>query len=383
MRGSGERNTILAATAAITLIEINTGSIVEDLTVRGDRITSETVAVAQHGISVVGLPATPKFGWTVRRVRFEKLGGKGINYSYTYAINSFKEPGAKILDCWFLECHTGEYSDIRGEYVTVANCHYHDNRRGVHLMGGNVLHVGCNISCNFDGVFIGDLGNGGHGIFSACNINHNPNFAVQCETTQLGYTFNNCHVYQGSVYFKACAALKVSGGQWDATAWYFENTTTCEFVDVSLPFSYANTFYYDYNGGLNSGNAIWKRCFRTNGEAFATTGYGGTVIGSNSGRWAEELRITGSGTEASPNVVNGVLALSPYRPTRFQPVPGQVLRFLPTAFNSVNANFQLLMPAASTIIGSRGEHISFEAVQITNGNGTFLVGRQIDVNTYS
>lgn len=116
-------------------------------------------------------------------------------------------------------CYYG-YSDVAGtgaEYCTLENpritlC----TAIGMQLAAGNTLVVGGHIVDNIAvGLMLVNGGNHGHGIITGVNINHNGTYNIQAVQVTLGFTFANCHTYQGDVWFDRCKGMQWDGGHFD------------------------------------------------------------------------------------------------------------------------------------------------------------------------
>lgn len=121
-------------------------------------------------------------------------------------------------------CYIG-WEDVAGtgaEYCTLENpritlC----TTIGMKTSAGNTLLSGGHI---VDNVAVGQMvvngPNAAHGIADGVQINHNGTYDVQAVLVVTGYTWADCHIYQGDVWFDRCKGMQIDGGHFDPASLY-------------------------------------------------------------------------------------------------------------------------------------------------------------------
>jgi hypothetical protein len=157
-----------------------------------------------------------------------------------------KHEGAfAVSDCSFTGCLAGFIALGRGEYNTITNCKFYGNTTGVSFTGGNNSITGGMIVDNTTGISILSGTNDGHSSATGVMINHNTT-NINCTHT-LGYLFNGCMIYAGSVTLTGTGKTVFLGCWFSMSTYtltitnspvYFNN---CEFVVVPTTYTLTGT----------------------------------------------------------------------------------------------------------------------------------------------
>lgn len=106
--------------------------------------------------------------------------------------------------------------------------------------------------------------NDSHGSFAACQFNHPAGYSMYLNGITNGETFNGCHAFEGTIYFKNCSGVNWNGGIVDAEI-LIQGGTRGNFTNVGFQSNYwnrANGIGHNYNGQtshmLFSGNYFMK-----------------------------------------------------------------------------------------------------------------------------
>lgn len=130
---------------------------------------------------------------------------KGINlYADQNSTIVYQKPAPFISSCELESNYFGFYANTTNinnavEYITPIQLLVHDNTIGLFIGGGNIGFLGCDISDNWEGVYVDGTGaNAAHGFVNDCKINHNAGplnnghgFVVANITTANLFTFEN------------------------------------------------------------------------------------------------------------------------------------------------------------------------------------------------
>lgn len=81
------------------------------------------------------------------------------------------------------------------EYQTFSNLNATGNTYGAMFGAGNWVIHGGNITGNGYGIYLNGGTNNGHGIVTACNINHNNAYNIVADGVTFGFTFDAVHLY--------------------------------------------------------------------------------------------------------------------------------------------------------------------------------------------
>jgi hypothetical protein len=157
-----------------------------------------------------------------------------------------KHEGAfAVSDCSFTGCLAGFIALGRGEYNTITNCKFYGNTTGVSFTGGNNSITGGTITDNTTGISVLSGTNDGHSSATGVMINHNTT-NINCTHT-LGYLFNGCMIYAGSVTLTGTGKTVFLGCWFSMSTYtltitnspvYFNN---CEFVVVPTTYTLTGT----------------------------------------------------------------------------------------------------------------------------------------------
>ena len=89
--------------------------------------------------------------------------------------------------------------DTRFEYFNINNSIITGNEIGVRIVGGNIEISANTITDNTVGIHILNGDNGGHGIISANQINHNNSHSIKFDATPHGYTVTGNNIFYGTL----------------------------------------------------------------------------------------------------------------------------------------------------------------------------------------
>ena len=191
---------------------------IEGLTIIGDKSKNQT------GISFTGIR-----GLRVRNMVFKSI----MTAIYGTQCGSRIHETGFISDCHFKECITGIFADTRCEYMTISNCVLCQCSTAIKIKGGNILTTGCQMTDGSIGVHILDGENGGHGVISGCQINHNTE-SVKMINVPNGYTITGSNIFYGKLTVDNCGSQIVLSG----------NTLACEMaITNSVVVATGNTFH--------------------------------------------------------------------------------------------------------------------------------------------
>jgi hypothetical protein len=244
--GIGDARLVTASNAAILVV--SAGDVrIDNMRFAGDGkgATYDGGKTSQHAISI-----TTKYRTRITNCHFYTLGGSGVYVTLTTSAYN----GTVVNGCVFDTCNRGITSATQGEYMHVSNCEIVSGNYGVHVMGGNCLFNGCNITGNKTNVYLASGTNDSHGIFSGCNLNHATEYSVKSEAIANGETFSGCHLYAGSIWLQG-SGISFRGCHIDQAAYYFQGCAAI-IEGCTLPASYANTIYNNYSG--SSSLVLWQ-----------------------------------------------------------------------------------------------------------------------------
>lgn len=230
--------TITSATNQ-TMIEINA----DEVEISGINITGTLANTTQIGVNV-----DDQYKFKIRGCTFTNVGLYGARVQNT--IDTYQS--GNFFDCNFVTCSHGIFSDSRGEYFSVIGGAFIGcTGRALWINSGNVIVSGVNIVQNAYGLYMSSGTNNAHGIVVGCNINHNT-VSIFIESTILGQTFGDCHIYQGGIHLKNCNNITFDHCQLDVDYYRFESAFNCMIQNSSLYASYSNTVSPNYNNTLSS-----------------------------------------------------------------------------------------------------------------------------------
>ena len=209
----------LTLNGEFTLFKVSKQEVViEGLTIIGDK------AKNQIGISFSGIR-----GLRIRNMVFKSI----MTAIYGTQCGSRIHETGFISECHFKDCITGIFADTRCEYMTISNCVLCQCSTAIKIKGGNILTTGCQITDGSIGVHILDGENGGHGVISGCQINHNTE-SVKMIKVPNGYTITGSNIFYGKLTVDNCGSQIVLAG----------NTLACEVaITNSVVVANGNTFH--------------------------------------------------------------------------------------------------------------------------------------------
>ena len=192
--------------------------VIEGLTIIGDKTKNQT------GISFTGIR-----GLRVRNMVFKSI----MTAIYGTQCGSTIHETGFISDCHFKDCITGIFADTRCEYMTISNCVLCQCSTAIKIKGGNILTTGCQMTDSSIGMEILDGQNGGHGVVSGCQINHNTE-SIKMVNVPNGYTMTGNNIFYGKLTIDNCGSQIVLSG----------NTLACEVgITNSVVVANGNTFH--------------------------------------------------------------------------------------------------------------------------------------------
>ena len=209
----------LTLNGEFTLFKVSKQEVViEGLTIIGDKSKNQT------GISFSGIR-----GLRIRNMVFKSI----MTAIYGTQCGSRIHETGFISECHFKDCITGVFADTRCEYMTISNCVLCQCSTAIKIKGGNILTTGCQITDGSIGIHILDGENGGHGVISGCQINHNKE-SVKMISVPNGYTITGSNIFYGDLTVDNCGSQIVLSG----------NTLACKVtITNSVVVANGNTFH--------------------------------------------------------------------------------------------------------------------------------------------
>lgn len=209
----------LTLNGEFTLFKVSRSEVtIEGLTLIGDTSKSQT-----------GVYFTDVRGLRIRNMVFKSI----MTGIYGTQCGSGVHESGFISDCHFKKCVTGVFADTRCEYLTISNCILNQCNTGIKIKGGNILTTGCQITDGGIGMYIQDGQNGGHGVVSGCQINHNTE-SIKMINVPNGYTITGTNIFYGDLTVDNCGSQIVLTG----------NTLACKVtITNSVVVANGNTFH--------------------------------------------------------------------------------------------------------------------------------------------
>lgn len=166
--------------------------------------------------------------------------------------------GAEFVNCRARSCTYGLYAIWQTKFT---NCQATACATGALVATGNVTFTNCDITGSTSKtVQIDAGGNDGHGIFSGCNLNHNPGAPIEIGAIANGHTFVGCHIYETPITVGANTGLtKFVGCTLDVTAYAFTNSLV-KFSDCVIDQAY----FASYNES-GTPDVEWLNCREMDG----------------------------------------------------------------------------------------------------------------------
>lgn len=187
----------LTLNGEFTLFKVSRSEVtIEGLTLIGDTSKSQT-----------GVYFTNVRGLRIRNMIFKSI----MTGIYGTQCGSGVHESGFISDCHFKKCTTGIFADTRCEYLTISNCILNQCNTGIKIKGGNILTTGCQITDGGIGLHIQDGQNGGHGVVSGCQINHNTE-SIKMINVPNGYTITGSNIFYGELTVDNCGSQIVLTG---------------------------------------------------------------------------------------------------------------------------------------------------------------------------
>jgi hypothetical protein len=224
IRGSSARS-ILKTTANTAILNLNGDSIqVSGIKFVGDGkgATINAADALQYGIKAQG----DKTRNLITQCRFESLGGAGI-----YLENNGQFRGNQISECYAESCNIGFALGATAEYTVMTNIIAKDCNWGVLMRGGNNSMNGGTLIANTIGLRMEYSANNGHSVFSGVSINHNTDRSISADSVTIGYTFNGCMFYDGTIDLLDCIGFKFVGCDFSVDSIVATNTTGTLFAN--------------------------------------------------------------------------------------------------------------------------------------------------------
>jgi len=199
---------------------------------------------SQWGIKV-GTVGTANSGSTrgvVSRIFFDTVGGSGGGGGFYFAQNPFVTyMGVLVSDCIARTCGTGFYFGDRGEYCAVANCSAESCTVGAEIVAGNIGWVGGALTANTTNLKLTAGSNDSHGSMTGVKINHAITNALVAGAITQGFTFSDCHFYDGQFNLTNSVGCHFVNCIVDCAAYNFNGSAGTVFLFPICPSSYANT----------------------------------------------------------------------------------------------------------------------------------------------
>lgn len=203
LRTSLDTKTILSANT------ITDWSLLGSLQLVGNKV-APAGETSQHGLYIENCDR-----FKVEGVIGRALKGRAFFLSGTISSGDRGDRG-QFSNCGAFDCSVGRQLDAGAgaEYTTWVNWNASGNDIADVIGAGNTVTTGGSIVDNLVGVELVGGSNHGHGIYSGVQINHNGKNLVAVDVT-LGYTFANCHWYDGDIEITNCAGIVLDGGDLD------------------------------------------------------------------------------------------------------------------------------------------------------------------------
>ena len=167
-----------------TLLNINKeGFVLEGITLKHEDKKVSSIGIYVNGKNRIKISNVTIDGFDIGI----KTGRKITPYDQGIIVNSN-----------IINCNTGLHFMERSEYFTVGNCNINSNEIGLDIIGGNININGCNITSNkTNAIIIGNGDNGGHGVITGCQINHNGEIVLN--NVPNGYTITGNNIFDSNI----------------------------------------------------------------------------------------------------------------------------------------------------------------------------------------
>ena len=131
---------------------------------------------------------------------FKNFSHSGIHLYQTMESSGQQAKNVKIEGCSFANCWTGILLDKRAEFHTIIDCSFNQCMVGAYVCGGNNAFCSCRFDLNGTGfvVYGASSWNDSHGQAANSSFDHNLGYGIVCTGVNYGYTFTNCHVFDGT-----------------------------------------------------------------------------------------------------------------------------------------------------------------------------------------
>lgn len=149
--------------------------------------------------------------WTIDGLHFTGFRNAGI---HTQSSHGSRHIGGAINNVTTWDNYIGLYQDT-AEYLRVSNSQFASSTYGIYGNMSNINASSVNITDNSTGIYMTNSGNHGHGVFSACKINHNNvGSARSMYVDQLTYGMNfvGCQITDGTIYLNATYGINFVDG---------------------------------------------------------------------------------------------------------------------------------------------------------------------------
>lgn len=243
--GQGPAATILKTTANAPVFLVH-----DTATASRNKLTSfasfsvvgNSTGANQNAIEVGYFGADGTTNLEITDVVAKNMGGRGFSWGYGGTIGM----GPRVTNCKAISCGYGFYSADQANMVAcqAINCGV-----GLTMGSGNVSWVGGDITgSTTKAVDILAGSNGGHGVLSGAQINHNAGPIAMVDIVH-GFTIDACHIYQtpvsitgttGVVTFSNCE-MDPAGYTIGVTG----STSRVRFIDCTFETAYFTAFAQD------------------------------------------------------------------------------------------------------------------------------------------
>jgi hypothetical protein len=203
------------------------GALIGPFRITGDLVTNPGTGVSSAGILLQDCSHYRIDMPTVRKVKgYGILIKPGASTRSRADGNIITSPVVRE-NVWGMQDEPGSGA----EYCTVIDVHATQNAQaGIVTAAGNIIWLGGHCVDNLlDGVRVQNGSNHAHGIVSAMNINHNPQYNIHCASVLNGQSFEGCHIYannasaQGAIFLETSEGIRISGGILDCQIYNYKD----------------------------------------------------------------------------------------------------------------------------------------------------------------
>ena len=247
--GHGENSVIKSITNTSVFVLSSDNTKIDNVTLIGN-----STLPAQKGININGY-----FNCSVTNCTFKDFGYDGIYLRDIGTSARGIHDGATISGNHFYNCERGIECDTNAEYVNIVNNVFQEGCAwAIWTIAGNTLIDGNNITkCN-NGIYLGNAGNGGHGIISDNTINHiftdNGNdtyttgYALFVDGITLGENITSNAIFDAHIMLKNCNGIRIDNCNLAIVEYRFANADGCTIENNILYKEYGHVIKNEHDG---------------------------------------------------------------------------------------------------------------------------------------